>query len=248
MTLWNGIELPESYFHDDDVYIIHGDCRENPLPSSGIHLLLTDPPYGLTQNKQDVVIDLSPFLAYPAVIFSQQPYTTDLIHQHKKLFKYDLIWDKVLTSGFLNANRMPLRRHEVILIFGDISYTPQKVKGNKNHGKGKPKKNANNNYGDFNFVDNTEMLGDMKHPTSIISVSKSHPSVAKHRTEKPVELLEWLVKSYSQENNIILDPFLGSGGATIACVKNNRKCIGIEISEEYCELSAIRYLRSLNDH
>jgi len=230
------------YYQDEWVTIYHGDCREvMPLiPDKSIDLVLTDPPYGVTQNEQDVAIDLSPFLIYPAVVFSQQPYTADLISQHRKLFKYDLIWDKGLISGFLNANRMPLRQHEVILVFGGVKYLPIKTLGVKSHSKGKPKENRNQNYGDYNFIDNAEKLGEMKHPTSILRFKKPHPSIAQHRTEKPPALIEWLLKSYSVEDSLILDPFLGSGTTAYCAKKLNRKCIGIEIEEKYCEIAAKR--------
>ncbi len=235
------------YYQDEWVQIFHGDCRDILPELPKVDLVLTDPPYGVTQNKQDVCIDLSLFLGYPAVVFSQQPFTTDVISQHREKFKYDLVWDKVLTSGFLNANRMPLRRHETILIFGDVNYTPQKTKGNKNHSKGKPKETANNNYGDFDFVDNAVLHGDLKHPTSILTYPKPHPSVARHRTEKPVELLRWLVESYSSSGNVILDPFAGSGSTLEACKSLNRHCIGIEIEEKYCEIAAKRCSQMVMD-
>jgi len=233
------------YYQDEWVTIYHADCRDILPDLPKVDLVLTDPPYGVTQNKQDICVDLSPFLIYPAVIFSQQPYTTDLISKHKSLFKYDLIWDKVLSSGFLNANRMPLRRHEIILIFGNVLYTPVKTKGEKNHSKGKPKETENNNYGDFDFVDNSELHGDMKHPTSILRYPKPHPAVSLHRTEKAIGIIDWLIKSYSKEQGLILDPFLGSGTTAYCAKKLNRKCIGIEIEEKYCEIAVKRLRQSV---
>ena len=158
--------LLKPYYQDEWVTIYHGDCREILPQLPKVDLVLTDPPYGVTQNDRDAVVDLSPFLVYPAVVFSQQPFTTDLINQHRNTFKYDLVWDKVLTSGFLNANRMPMRQHEIILIFGNVQYNPIKTVGVKSHSKGKPKEYRNENYGGYSFVDNTEQLGELKHPTS----------------------------------------------------------------------------------
>lgn len=234
------------YYQDEWVTIYHGDCREIlPQLDVKVDLVLTDPPYGVTQNKADIVVDLSLFLTQPAVVFSQQPFTTDLISKHRGIFKYDLVWDKVLTSGFLNANRMPLRQHELILVFGDAQYTPIKTRGAKSHSKGKAKKCRNENYGKHNFVDNTEGLGSMKYPTSILRIRKPHPSVCKHRTEKPIELLEWLIKGYSTQGDLILDPFLGSGTTAMAAKTLNRRCIGIEIEEKYCEIAARRCSQSV---
>ena len=237
--------MVEPYYQDEWVTIYHGDCREILPTLEKVDLVLTDPPYGVTQNAKDVVVDLSLFLIYPAVVFSQQPYTTDLISQHRRLFRYDLVWDKVLTSGFLNANRMPLRRHEVILIFGDVKYTPIKSEGQKSHSVGKTKTHKQNNYGDCGRVDNADILGKMKHPTTILEFAKPHPSKALHRTEKPVELIKFLIESYSKQGDLILDPFLGSGTTAVCAKKLNRKCIGIEIEEKYCEIAAKRCSQSV---
>jgi site-specific DNA-methyltransferase (adenine-specific) len=230
------------YYSDKWVRIYQGDYQElAPSLAAKVDLILTDPPYGVTHNKADICVDLYDLLTrYPAVVFSQQPYTTDVINGNRRQFKYELIWDKVLTSGFLNANRAPLRRHENILIFGSVKYNPQKTVGDKNHSKGKSKTNQNNNYGDYGFIDNTDSLGELKHPHSIVTFPKPHPSVALHRTEKPTALIEWLIKTYSDENDVIFDPFLGSGTTAYCAKKLNRRCLGIEIDESFCEIAAKR--------
>ena len=204
--------------------------------------MVTDPPYGVTQNKQDVCVDLSEvFASAPAVIlFAQQPFTTDVVVQHRQSFKYDLVWDKVLITGFLNANRMPLRQHESILLFGKLDYYPQKTVGSKSHSRGKQKIVQNRNYGELAWADNAELLGAMKHSTSIVTFPKPHASKALHRTEKPVELLAWLLQSYSIEGACALDPFMGSGTTLIAAKNLGRRAIGIEIEEKYCEIAANR--------
>jgi len=257
MTLWNGLELPEAFYRDDDAYIIHGDCRDivpiippyTTKLGAGVDVIITDPPYGLTQNVEDRKVDLSFLfcLSLPTILFSQQPYTSELVMRFVNFFRYDLVWDKYLTTGFLNANKMPLRRHEIILIFGNPTYYPQKVVGKKNHSTGKTKVHEQNNYGKCGRVDNAEQLGNLKHPTSILDFPKAHPAKAVHRTEKPIELLEWLVKSYTttrqwSRTDVILDPFLGSGTTAVAAKLQGRKCIGIEISEEYCAIAASRCL------
>ena len=145
------------------------------------------------------------------------------------------MWDKVLTSGFLNANRMPLRQHEEICVFYDKlpHYTPQKVPGSKSHSKGKAKAYKNHNYGEYAFQDNSEELGDMKHPTSILTFQKTHPSKAVHPTEKPVPLCEWLICTYTSPGEVVLDNAMGSGTTGVACVNTERRFIGMEKSEEY---------------
>lgn len=233
--------------------IYHADCLEfmKEIPDSFIDMVLCDLPYGVTQNKKDKQLDLHKLWdCYKRIVkqdgaiilTSQFPYTIDLIQSNKSWFKYDLIWDKVLTSGFLNANRMPLRVHEHILVFYNKLpyYSPQKTVGKKNHSKGKEKKNRNRNYGEFGFVDNKDKLGNLKHPTSIIQISKPHPSVALHRTEKPVELAEWLIKSFSKRGDVILDNCIGSGWTAVASIRHQRRFIGIDMDKEFVDISRQR--------
>ena len=238
--------------------IYQGDCLElmKQMEDKGVDLILCDLPYGVTQNKADEVIDLSKLWEQykriikddgTIVLTSQQPFTTDLINSNREMFKYELIWNKELPSGFLNANRQPLRVHENILIFYKnlVIYNPQKFKGNKNHSKGSMKTDVNNNYGIYGKVDNTEELGEMKHPQSIISFMKPHPSKAKHPTEKPVELAEWIIQSYSNEGDLILDNCIGTGWTAIACKKFNRNFIGIDLNKDYILIAEER-LSKLN--
>ena len=164
---------------------------------------------------------------------------------NKKMHRYNLIWDKVLPSGFLNANRMPLRDHEDIMVFYKKlpTYNPQKVKGTPCHKKGKSvgKMNdsmlQNNNYGNFKCV---ESNGDMKFPTSILKFQKPHPSKSVHPTQKPTELLEYLIKTYTNEGDTVLDNCMGSGSTGVACVNTNRNFIGIELDNAYFEIAELR--------
>ena len=233
--------------------IYEGDCLKlMPLiKDKSVSLIVCDLPYGVTQNKEDKVINLQDlWFEYKRIIkedgvivlTSQFPFTIDLINSNRKMFKYDLIWDKILSSGFLNANKMPLRSHEHILVFYNKlgTYNPQKTIGKKNHSKGKEKQNANNNYGEFGFQDNKELLGNLKHPKSIIVIQKTHPSKALHRTEKPVELSDWLIKTYSKARDLVLDNCIGSGWTAVSCKKNNRDFIGIEINKEFVNISNSR--------
>ena len=144
---------------------------------------------------------------------------------------------------------MPLRSHEDIMVFyrKQPIYNPQKVKGKPNHSKGKQKEMVNNNYGAFDFVDNKEILGDMKHPKSILTFEKTHPSIAKHRTEKPIALLEWLINTYTNENMVVMDNTMGSGSTGVACVNTNRKFIGIEMDEKYYDISCKRITDAINE-
>lgn len=225
------------------------------IPNKSIDMILCDLPYGVTaKNKWDNVIPFEPlWREYTRIIkehgaivlFGQDKFTAECMLSNKKMHRYNLIWDKVLTSGFLNANRMPLREHEDIMAFYNKlpTYNPQKVKGNPCHSKGKVVGNnndvqlKNNNYNDFICV-NTE--GDMKFPTSILRFPKPHPSKCVHPTQKPVELLEYLIKTYTNPGDVILDNCMGSGSTGIACIHTNRNFIGIEIDNKYFEIAKER--------
>ena len=239
--------------------LLNGDCLEllNDVDDKSVDMILCDLPYGQTHNKWDSVIPLDKlWKQYKRVIkdngcialFGQGMFTADLMYSNKKWWKYNLIWDKVLTNGFLNANRMPLRSHEDITIFYNKppTYNPQKVLGKKNHTKGKVKQIKNNNYGKHNFVDNSDELGNMKHPKSILTFSKTHPSIMLHPTEKPVEVCEWLIKSYTNEGDVVLDNCMGSGTTGVACENTNRKFIGMELDKEYFEQAIKRINQRIN--
>ena len=226
--------------------LYNGDCLElmKDIPDKSIDMILCDLPYETTRNKWDTIIPYDKlWKQYNRIIkdngcialFCDGMFMAELMMSNKKMWKYNLVWDKVLPSGFLNANRMPLRSHEEIAIFykKQPTYNPQKTKGKPNHSKGTPKECQNNNYGEYDFVDNTKELGDMKHPKSIITIQKPHPSTMIHPTQKPIELLEWLINTYTNENDIVLDNCMGSGSTGVACLNTNRNFIGIELDENY---------------
>jgi len=233
--------------------IMNIDCIKGMklMADKSVDLILCDLPYGVTQNKWDSVIPLdSLWEQYERIIkdkgaivlTAQDKFSAKLMLSNEKLHKYNLVWDKKLTSGFLNANRMPLRVHEDILVFYKKlpNYNPQKVLGKKNHSKGSMSTDINNNYGKYGKVDNLEKLGNMKHPKSIISFQKPHPSKALHPTEKPVALFEYLIKTYTNEGDLVLDNCVGSGTTNVACKNTGRQCIGMELSEKYCQIARKR--------
>ena len=171
---------------------------------------------------------------------------------NEKMHRYNLIWNKVLTSGFLNAGRMPLREHEDIMIFYKKlpAYNPQFTEGKPLHGMGekfKKVKNNNNNYNDFNSCNNpsANREGDTKkYPKSILTFPRPASSKMLHPTEKPVELLEYLIKTYSNENDVILDNCMGSGSTGVACLNTNRRFIGIELAAKYFNIAVERLKNS----
>lgn len=229
--------------------LIEGDCLEilPTIETESVNMILCDLPYGVTQNPNDNALPLKElWIQYKRVIknngavvlTSQFPFTFDLIQSNRDWFRYDLIWDKVIPVGFLNANRMPLRAHEHILIFYNKlpTFNPQFSKGPKIHG-GNSGDYQNRNYGDYTQLKkNPEQYGTNKFPKSIIKFVKPNADKCLHPTQKPVKLFEYLIKSYSNENDVVLDNCAGSGTTISACQKTRRNCIAIEINPNYCSI------------
>ena len=242
----------------EDIKLLQGDCLElmKEIPEKSIDMILCDLPYGvLNKNNKNAQWDnILPFdklwKQYERItkdnsciaLFCDGMFMAELMLSNKKMWKYNLVWNKVLPSGFLNANRMPLRQTEEVAIFYKKQpiYNAQKSIGKKNHSKGKIKENKNNNYGKCKFVDNSEKLGNMKCPTSLISFSKTHSSQMIHPTQKPVALLEYLIKTYTNENMVVLDNCMGSGSTGVACINTKRKFIGIELDQNYFNIAKKR--------
>lgn len=243
------------YYKDDHCTIYNCDARDILPDLPKVDLVLTDPPYGVTQNKWDSVIPLDEMWKLlnkqtkTVVLFSGGLFTSKLKLSNEKNWRYDIIWDKILITGFLNANKMPLSVHETICVFYEKlgTYNPQKIKGDTNHSIGTLDKGINNNYGDFDIVDNKEKLGNMKHPKSIIKIQKPHASTTIHPTQKPIELMKYLILTYSNENDTILDFTMGSGTTLRASKDLNRHCIGIELEEKYCQIAAERLKQQVLD-
>jgi len=230
------------------------------IEDKSIDMILCDLPYNVTKHKDDISLPFDNLWnQYKRIIkdngvialFAQGLFYVDLINSNRKMFKYDLVWDKKLVTGFLNSNRMPLRVHEQIAIFYDQqpTYNPQMTYGepSHSHGKAKGKQRKNENYSNFLTLDDTHLINsNKKHPISILSFPKPHPSIAKHRTEKSIPCLEWLVKTYTNEGDTVLDNTMGSGTTIIACENTKRKSIGIEIDKKYFDVT-VKRLESLQD-
>jgi len=241
--------------------LILGDCLKemDKLIEQGIKVdaIITDPPYGTTACKWDSVIPLEPMwerlnkLIKPngaIVLFGSEPFSSALRMSNIKNYKYDWIWDKVHPTNFLNAKKQPLRRNELISIFykKQPTYNPQMIKrdkpriikgnGKTYHGDGKKV------YGKFKSIDG--VLPE-KYPTNIITISNANKTNIQHPTQKPVELMEYLIKTYTNENDTVLDFTMGSGTTGVACVNTNRHFIGIEIEPKYFEIAKNRILKDV---
>ena len=236
-----------------EIELRQGDCLEemDELIEEGIKVdaIITDPPYDKTQNKWDSVIPFEPMWARlnklikpngAIVLFGQNTYTFKLGLSNEKMFRYTMTWEKSKAGGFLNANRMPLQAHEDILIFYKKlpTYNPQKEKG-KPYRKKAVTNGDGNNYGKFNRVGSVNDNNGYRFPRSVIKISNdNHGSF--HPTQKPVALMEYLIKTYTNEGETVLDNCMGSGTTGVACKNLNRNFIGIEKDEKYFNIAKDR--------
>jgi site-specific DNA-methyltransferase (adenine-specific) len=222
-----------------------------------VDAIITDPPYGTTNLEWDHKIDLVRLwiefkrLIKPGgviVMFSAQPFATDLINSNRAWFRYEIIWKKTAPIGFLDANSRPMRLHENILVFCDtfrrsndgkraaMTYNPQMTIG-----KPYSKRAGNHRASHYKFerLDREVVNSGTRFPVDVLEVP-NRSGKAYHPTQKPVELMEWLVRTYSHESELVLDPFAGGGSTLIACAKTGRRGVGIEREEKYVEMIALR--------
>ena len=233
--------------------LYQGDCLEvmDKLIESGLKVdaIITDPPYGTTQNKWDSVISLDEMWnrinklikSNGAIVFtSQSIFTAKLILSNEKWFKYKLVWEKSKATNFLNAKKQPLRKHEDICVFYNKqpTYNPQMREG-KPYDKGVRKDQLTGSYGDFNPV-HVKSEG-KRYPTDVVyfKTAESEGKVY-HSTQKPVKLMEYLIKTYTDENDLVLDFTMCSGSTGVACMNTNRRFIGIELDEKYFNIAKNR--------
>lgn len=231
--------------------ILQGDCLDimPMIPDASVDMVLADLPYGVTQNRWDQVIPFDRLwdeyrrVTKPnaaIVLTATQPFAAQLITSNPKMFRYDLIWRKNKSTGFLNANRMPLRLHEIILVFYRRLpvYHPQKTHGHAPVHLFTKHTSDGPNYGKTKR--NIRGGGQTdRHPTSVIDIpvvnndsdNKTHPN------QKPVELFEYLIRTFSNRGAVVLDNCIGSGTTAIACLNTGRHYIGIEQDAKFCRLA-----------
>ena len=236
--------------------IYHGDCIEGMkiLPDNSVDMVLTDPPYGTTQNKWDSVVDMNLFWKEikrvikensAILLFSQMPFTATVVMSNPKMFRYEWIVEKNNPTGFLNARRMPLKAHENVLVFYNKlpAYHPQMTHG-KPYTRDQSSHSSNYNY--FEHEAKKNYSGE-RFPRDVLKVQWRHSfSRTYHPTQKPVSLCEYFIKTYSNKGDIILDPFTGSGTTAVAAVNTGRKYIGFEQDDKYFDTAQNRLEKLAN--
>jgi site-specific DNA-methyltransferase (adenine-specific) len=232
------------------INLMLGDCLERmkEIESGSVDMILTDPPYGTTACKWDSIIPLEPMWGQlkriikpngAIVMTASQPFTSILTCSNLPMFRYDWVYDKPAGTGFFNAKKMPLRNHESILVFYSRlpTYNPQKTQGHKR--KTAVKKVVYSEcYGKAfkkTSYDSTE-----RYPRSIQRFNSEKQKSNLHPTQKPAALMEYLIKTYTNENETVLDFTMGSGSTGVAAKNLNRKFIGIELDEGYFEIAKER--------
>jgi DNA modification methylase len=230
-----------------------GDCLElmKEIPAGSVDMILTDPPYGTTACKWDSVIPFEPMWEQlkrvikpngAIVMTASQPFTTTLISSNMVMFKQCLVWDKVAPRGFLNAKKMHLTRHEDIVVFysRQPTYNPQMEVRGRPRSKGSYNKKRGDGDMTYGVFTNTKSYNNTYYPTSILRFSNAVQKGKVHPTQKPVALLEYLIKTYTNEGDTVLDFTMGSGSTGVACVNLNRDFIGIEQDEGYFKIAEKR--------
>lgn len=227
--------------------LINGDCliEMKRIPSSSIDLILCDLPYGTTRNKWDSVIPLDKLWEQyeriikergAIVLTAQTPFDKVLGASNLKLLRYEWVWQKDSGTGFLNSKKMPLKDHENILVFYKKSpvYNPQMRNGFKPY---KAKQgHLGTNYGPG--VESVTVSNGERYPLTVLPFNRDKEKI--HPTQKPVALMEYLIKTYTNEGDLVLDNCMGSGTTGVACRNLNRNFIGMEMNEEYFKIAKER--------
>ena len=229
-----------------------GDCLElmKEIPDKSVDMILTDPPYGTTACKWDSVIPFEPMWAElkriikpnGVIVFTAaQPFTSALVMSNPKMFKYCLVWDKKHGKAPGVAKYRPMPSHEDIVVFGrgKATYNPQMSAGKPYTDIRSSNKRLQNEHGfgygkGFSIINKGE-----RYPLSVVEI-KTAPFRGQHPTQKPVALLEYLIKTYTNEGETVLDFTMGSGSTGVAAKNLNRNFIGIELDEEYFEIAKKR--------
>jgi len=241
--------------------LYRGDCLKwmSVIPDGSVDMILCDLPYGTTACKWDTVIPFEPLWAQyrrvakrnaAIVLTASQPFTSALVMSQPRMFRHEWVWEKNRGSNFLNTKREPMKEHEVALVFseGGWTYNPQmqerKGAGKTLVGKVVPHggRSDSDNYGGYKAQ--SGILPELRGPSSIQRFNTATGTDKTHPTQKPVALMEYLIRTYTQEGETVMDNCMGSGTTGVACVNTGRNFIGIERDEKYFQIAADRIAES----
>lgn len=232
-----------------DATLICGDCMEvlPTLEDKSVRLILADPPFGTTSNAWDKVLDMDAIWPHirrvrtPAaatLLFAQQPFASDLINSNRREYRYEWIYCKRGAVGFLNSHKMPLRAHEIVLTFYQHlpKYNPQMTGGGKPYVRRNDKGSTTPNYHRSNAY--TTISDGRRYPTDVLSGFEMQRGA--HPTQKPTDLLAYLIRTYTDPGDMVLDFCMGSGSTCVAALQEGRKAIGIELNKDYYDTAVKR--------
>ena len=236
------------------IQLYNGDCLElmKNIPNGSVDMILCDLPYGTTRNKWDCIIPFDSLWEHykriikengAIVLFGDGLFTAKMMMSNEKMWRYNLVWDKKRGCDFLNANVKPLKSHEDIMVF-----YKKKPKYNKQFWYSKPYNRTKNGTLSNNYGNRKEAYSESKdgkrNPLTILSFARDGDRT--HDTQKPIKLLEWLIKTYTDENEVVLDNCMGVGSCGVACINTNRNFIGIELDKNYFEIAEKRIKEAQN--
>lgn len=244
-------------YKDENTWLMLGDCLERmkEIPDGSVDMILCDLPYGTTQNRWDSVIPFEDMwdqvwrVLKPNGVFASfaaQPFSSVLVTSQLKNHKYEWVWVKNLKTGNLNARKMPMGGHETIQIFyrKPCTYNPQKRKRTTEQKAGNRFNSKTSNYGNQREEYLDRQSDEINPDTALLNFKCVHNSSGKvHPTQKPVDLCEYLIKTYTNEGESVLDFVMGSGTTGVACKNLNRKFIGVEMDEKYFTVAKERILK-----
>lgn len=233
--------------------LLNGDCLElmKDIPNGSVDMVLCDPPFGSTKNEWDKIIPFDLLWdSYNrilkengvAVLFSQMPFTALLVGSNLKNFRYEWVWQKSKATGFMNAKKMPLKTHENILVFYKKlpTYNPQGTRTGVSIKTGRSRKGNSRNYGKTGCGNPDYIQTVCNYPKDILPFRNPSNKGHLHPNQKPVDLLEYFIKTYTNIGETVLDNCMGSGSTGVACVNTERNFIGIEIDKGYFDIAVKR--------
>ncbi len=244
-----------------DILLVNGEClsvMEDLSSKIQVDMILTDPPFGVTSMLWDSVIDINKMWyninnikkdGAPILLFSTQPFASSLIVSNPKEYKYEIIWEKNVPTGMVTASYRPMRYHENILVFGTTKQSTYNPQMRDRVGVGKSCYNYDHYCGDNNHIKMEKIKKrydpDFVQPSTVIKFNTVPNRKGRlHPSQKPVELLEYLIKTYTNENDIVLDFTAGSMSTGIACMNTGRRFIGIELDEDYFKVGYKRIIEN----